>query len=72
MVAQRERKVGQLNSKVALEDGILVVPNAPTQFQVISEDGWIIIEVAGVCRSRSGGDDLEGSKRRENLLSQSL
>jgi hypothetical protein len=67
VVGQCEWKVGQLKSKATLEDGILVVQNAPTQFQVISEDGWIAIEVAGVCRSRTGGDNHEASKRRENF-----
>ncbi|KAJ6558860.1 hypothetical protein DFH09DRAFT_1083951 [Mycena vulgaris] len=68
VVAQRERKVGQLGSNFTLEDGILVVSNALTQFQVISEDEWITIEVARVCRSGSSRDDLEGSKRRENFV----
>jgi hypothetical protein len=60
-------KVGQLKSKETLEDGILVFSIGLTQFQVISEDGWIAREAAAVCRSRKDGDDLEGSKRREKF-----
>ncbi|KAJ6524659.1 hypothetical protein DFH09DRAFT_1286337 [Mycena vulgaris] len=48
--------------------GLLVVSNALTQFQAISEDEWIAIEVARVCRSGSSRDDLEGSTRGKKTL----
>jgi hypothetical protein len=63
VVAQRERSVGQFISRLILEDSLLVVSNALPEFQVTSEDEWIAIEVARVCRSGSSGDDLEGSKQ---------
>ena len=63
MVTKRERKVGQLISKLILEDDLLVVLNALLESQIISKDEWITIEVATMCRLRSSGDDLERSKR---------
>jgi hypothetical protein len=67
VVAQAGRKVGQLSSKLMLEDGLLVVSNALTHFQVISEEEWAATEVARMCRSGSRGD-LEGSKQREIIV----
>ena len=72
MVAQREPKVGQLKSKATLEDGILVVSIALTRFQVISEDGWIAREAAGVCRSDKVEMILKGPRGEKTLLSQLL
>jgi hypothetical protein len=67
VVVQREREVAQLQAKALWEDVGLVVSNAPTKSQVSSQDGWIVIEVAGLCHSRSGRNDLEGSKRRGRI-----
>jgi hypothetical protein len=68
VVAQHEQKVGQLKTKSTLENSGLVIPNAPTKFQVISQDQWIAIEVAGLCRSGLGRNDLEGSKSRGRIV----